>query len=324
MYNVRGRNETLKLTGQVGFTKRFGIEYSLPFIDRKQKVGLSFLFDYRLNKNTNYITEDHIYIFLDSEKWLREEYLAAMTVTYRNSLYNHHTFGINFNQSQVNDTITELNPNYYNQGTSQGFFRIFYSFVYDSRDIRAYPLKGNYFAGRVEKIGVGIFDDADIYGITAFYNRFIDLGKHFYFTLGVGGALYKPDNQPYSLYNSMGKNPFTMRGYELYVIEGPYFVQNQYTLRKRLFQTEADLRNILSSKHFTRFQLALYLKSYFDLGYVRGYTQNEMNKRFTDTLLYSGGAGFDLVTFYDIVLRFEYSINNAGEHGFVFGIRSPF
>lgn len=122
----------------------------------------------------------------------------------------------------------------------------------------------------------------------------------------------------------MGQTPFTLRGYELYVIEGPYFVQNQYTFRKRLFQTEADLRNILSSKHLSRFQLALYLKSYFDLGYVRAYPQNEMNTDFTNTLLYGGGAGFDLVTFYDLVLRFEYSINKAGEHGFVFGIRSPF
>ncbi|MBR9999494.1 MAG: BamA/TamA family outer membrane protein, partial [Cyclobacteriaceae bacterium] len=322
--NVRGRNETLKLTAQIAFTKSIQISYGLPFIDRKQKVGLNFLFDYSLNKNTNIVTTDHKYIFLDSDNWLREQYQAGVSVTYRNSLYNHHTFGLNFNQSQVNDTILELNPNYYTGGTSQGYFRIYYSFVYDSRDIKAYPLSGNYFAGRIEKLGIGVINEVDVFGLTAFYNRFIDLGKHFYFTVGVGGALYAPEKQPYSLYNSMGKVPFTLRGYELYVIEGPYFVQNQYTLRKRLFQTETNLRNILSSKHFSKFQLALYFKSYFDFGYVKAYPENEMNKRFTDTLIYGGGAGFDLVTFYDLVFRFEYSINKAGEHGFVFGIRSPF
>jgi outer membrane protein assembly factor BamA len=324
MYNVRGRNETLKLTGQVGFTKRARIEYGLPYIDRKQKIGLNFVLDYSLNKNINFVTENHRHIFLDSDSWLREQYLAGAAVTYRNSLYNHHTFGINFTQSQVNDTIIELNPNYFINGTSQGYFRIYYSFVYDSRDIKAYPLSGNYFAGRIEKLGVGIINEVDVFGITAFYNRFIDLGKHFYFTVGVGGALYEPQKQPYSLYNSMGQVPFTLRGYELYVIEGPYFVQNQYTFRKRLFQTETDLRNILSSKHFSRFQLALYMKTYFDLGYVRAYPENELNTDFTNTLIYGGGAGFDLVTFYDLVLRFEYSINKAGERGFVFGIRSPF
>jgi outer membrane protein assembly factor BamA len=324
VYNMRGRNETLKLTGQFGFTKRLQLAYGFPYVDRKQKIGLNFLFDYTLNKNTNYRTTEHIYRFLDSDNWLKERYLGGASMTYRNSLYNFHTIGVNYFQSQVNDTIVELNPNYFVNGSSQAYFRVYYSFIYDNRDIKAYPLKGSYFSGRIEKIGLGIVDDVNVFGISVLYNQFFDLGRQFYFTAGVGGSAYVPKEQPYDLFNSMGKFPFSLRGYELYVIEGPYFVQNQYTIRKRLFQVEKDLRNILSVKQFSRFQLAIYLKSYFDLGYVRGYPGNELNTQFTDNLLYGGGAGFDLVTFYDIVLRFDYSFNKAGEHGFVFGVRSLF
>lgn len=324
IYNVRGRNETLKFTGQFGFTKRIQVAYGFPFIDRKQKFGLNFIFDYRLNKNTNYVTAEHKYRFLDSDTWLKEQYLAGVSLTYRNSLYTSHTFGLNFYQSQVNDTIIELNPNYFENGTSQGYFRFYYSFVHDKRDIKAYPLSGSYFSGRIEKMGLGIINEVNVFGISVLYNRFFDLGKHFYFSFGAGGSAYGPDRQPYDLYNSMGKVPYALRGYELYVIEGPFFVQNQYTIRKRLFQTEHDLRNILSAKQFSNFHMALYLKSYFDLGYVKGYPENEFNTKYTNNLIYGGGAGLDLVTFYDIVLRLEYSINKTGEKGFVFGIRSLF
>lgn len=324
LYNVRGRNETLKLTGQFGFTKRIQVIYGFPFIDKKQKLGLNFIFDYRLNKNTNFMTLDHKYRFLDSDTWLKERYVAGTSITYRKSLYTFHTVGLNFHQSQVNDTIVELNPNYFENGTSQGYFTLYYSFVYDKRDIKAYPLSGSYFSGTVEKMGLGIIGEANVFGISAIYNRFFDLGKHFYFTLGVGGSAYGPLKQPYNLYNSMGTVPYTLRGYELYVIEGPYFVQNQYTVRKRLFQTEKDLRNILSAKQFSKFHLAVYLKSYFDMGYVKGYPGNELNTKFTNSVIYGGGAGLDIVTFYDIVFRLDYSINKASEHGFVFGVRSLF
>jgi outer membrane protein assembly factor BamA len=324
VYNMRGRNETLKLTGQFGFTKRFQVAYAFPYVDKKQKIGLNFLFDYTLNKNTNYRTTEHIYRFLDSDRWLKEQYLGGVSMTYRKSLYNFHTLGVNYSQSQVNDTIVDLNPNYFQNGSSQAYFRLYYSFIYDNRDIKAYPLTGSYFSGRIEKIGLGIVDNVNVVGISVLYNRFFDLGKKFYFTFGVGGSAYGPEKQPYDLFNSMGKFPFSLRGYELYVIEGPYFIQNQYTFRKRLFQVEKDLRSILSIKQFSRFQMAVYLKSYFDLGYIKGYPDNELNTRFTNSLIYGGGAGLDLVTFYDIVLRFDYSFNKAGEHGFVFGVRSLF
>jgi hypothetical protein len=41
-------------------------------------------------------------------------------------------------------------------------------------------------------------------------------------------------------------------------------------------------------------------------------------------MLYTYGAGFDVVTFYDLVLRFEYSVNQLGEKGLFFHIRNDF
>jgi len=325
LYNMRGRNETLRLQGQLGFTKRFKISYTFPFIDKKQRFGLSVLFDYKQNKNTFFETVYNKLIFLDSDNWLREQYIGGLAATYRKNFYSTHTLGTSYYNTEVNDTIVELNPNYFGEGNSrQQFFSLYYSYVLDKRDIAAYPLKGFYFIGTVSKNGLGIKNDVNNFELSALYYKYIDLGKHFYLTGNVGAKMLTPTKQPYNLFSRMGVGRFALRGYELYVIEGPFFAQNQWTFRKLLFKLEKNLGKAVPIRQLSRFYLALYAKTYFDLGYVEGYPNNELNERLTDQLLYSGGLGIDVVTIYDIVLRFEYSFNKQGESGFVFGFRAVF
>ncbi len=326
LYNMRGRNETLRLQGQLGFTKRFKISYEFPYIDKKQRFGLGFMFDYKQNKNTYYTTENNVLVFLDSDHWLREQYIGDVSATYRKGFYSLHKFGTAFYNTEVNDTIVELNPNYFGEGdkTQQRFLSLYYSFVNDKRDIAAYPLHGSYFVGSISKNGLGIWDDINNIQLSALYYKYIGLGKHFYLTGSIGGQYLTPTDQPFNVYNRMGIGRFTMRGYELYVIEGPLFVQNQWTFRKLLFKLERNLGSAVPIRQLSQFHLALYAKAYFDLGYIEAYPNNELNARLTDQLLYSGGPGLDLVTIYDLVLRFEYSFNKQGESGFVFGFRAIF
>src|SRR5579871_5399177 len=56
-FNFRGRYETLQLVAQFGFTQRYELSYRIPYIDKKQKQGLSFNFDYSTPKNLAYSTE---------------------------------------------------------------------------------------------------------------------------------------------------------------------------------------------------------------------------------------------------------------------------
>ena len=326
LYNMRGRNETLRLQGQFGFTKRFKISYEFPYIDKKQRFGLGFMFDYKQNKNTYYQTVDNILVFLDSDHWLREQYIGDVTTTYRKGFYSTHKFGASYYNTEANDTIVGLNPNYFGEEgkTQQRFFSLYYSFVNDKRDIAAYPLRGSYFVGSISKNGLGIYDDINNIQLSALYYKYIDIGKHFYLTGNVGGQYLTPADQPYNIYNRMGIGRFTLRGYELYVIEGPLFLQNQWTFKKLLFKIDKNLSSAIPIRSLSQFYLALYAKTYFDLGYIEGYPNNELNRRLTDQLLYSGGLGVDLVTIYDLVLRFEYTFNKQGESGFVFGFRGVF
>jgi hypothetical protein len=43
-----------------------------------------------------------------------------------------------------------------------------------------------------------------------------------------------------------------------------------------------------------------------------------------NALLFGYGAGVDIVTYYDVVVRFEYTFNRRGENGFFLHMGAPF
>ncbi len=324
-YNMRGRNETLKLVAQFGYTKRFELAYSFPYIDKDQKFGLSVFGGYSVNKNIPYKTVEHKRIFHDSDRWLRKRTRGGTTFTYRPSFYSFHNFSLNYFYTNVQDTIIQLNPNYFvNSGTEQRFFELSYSFIRDLRDIAQYPLKGFYFLSSITKRGLKIYDDVDQLELRALYSRFWDMGKKFYLSGTIGGSLSFPEIQSYNLLNSIGYRPFTLRGYELYVIEGQHFATSKWTLKRLLVEGKPTIETFFRKNQFNEFPFAIYLKTYFDIAYVNNYNNYSENSFFTDELIYGAGFGLDVVTFYDIVFRFEYSYNKAKESGFVFGVRSSF
>ncbi len=44
---------------------------------------------------------------------------------------------------------------------------------------------------------------------------------------------------------------------------------------------------------------------------------------YNNKMLYSWGLGLDFVTYYDLVVRFEYVFTNIHSHGFFFGFGMP-
>ena len=109
-YNMRGRNETLRLTAQFGFTRRFEISYRFPYIDKKQKHGLIVDFDFSEAKNLAYRTFDHKLEYLEADELLKSTRGGGLTYTFRNSFYASHALKIEYRSSSIYDTISTLNP----------------------------------------------------------------------------------------------------------------------------------------------------------------------------------------------------------------------
>ena len=158
------------------------------------------------------------------------------------------------------------------------------------------------------------------------YDKHIDLKKGFYFSNFSSAYVSTPTNQAYANYSALGYRKLLVRGYEVYVIEGPNFFLNKTTLKKKIFSRNWRIES-MPLEQFRYFPIAIYLKTYLDLGYVENYPlyrQSEINNTFSDRLLSGVGTGIDFVTVYDTVLRFEYSFTRGGTQGFFFNIKKEF
>jgi outer membrane protein assembly factor BamA len=327
-FNMRGRNETLRFIAQFGFQRRFELMYRFPYIDKKQKHGLSMDLAFLETKNLAYQTRDHKYEFAKSDQILRNERNAGLTYTYRNSFYKTHSFKLEYKNLHLNQIVKDSNANYIQSEEilRQAYPSASYQFNSDHRDVFAYPLKGNQFVLNVSQSGWGISEDLQKFEATIMYSRYFDLKNNFYLSNNVIGHYSNPDNIAYINYSVLGQRKQFVRGYELYVVEGPYYILNKTTFKKLLFSRKYHWA-MMPAEQFRYIPISVYFKTYADLGYVRNYPyyeREQLNTELSNKILAGTGFGFDVVGFYDIVLRFEYSFNVEGEQGFFFHVKKEF
>ncbi len=323
-FNMRGRNERLRLTGQFGFNKLFDLQYSIPYIDKNQINGLSIFTTYAENNSIAFQTVDHKLIFLNTDTKMRQAFRTGLTLSRRQSFFSYHYLTLAYYHRAISDTIAALNPNYFLKSrTRQEFLYLNYKFKRDLRNIAAYPLKGYLLNFEVEKSGLGLKGDINLLQVSGNYSRYIDLGKHYYLSSKLSTAMSFPKVQPYNNFTSLGYSQEFIRGYELYVVEGQNYFLNKTTFKKLLFSGKS-VNSLIPFEQFQTIPFAVYLKSYFDLGYVNNNMVYPLNTRLSNQYLFGGGMGLDIVTYYDFVLRLEYSVNSIKEKGFFIAVNAEF
>lgn len=327
-YNMRGRNETLLFTAQFGYVKRFELLYRVPYFDRRQKQGLIFESDYIDAKNLPVRTVDHKLDFLELRTRLRNTQGIGLTYTYRNNFYNQHRLKYGYRNTHIADTVARINENYLGAevGLRQQYDLLSYQFISDYRDVVAYPLKGYQLNLQVQKTGIAVRNDITKWDASLSYSRFFDLKKNFFLSNLSFAYWSNRDDIPYFNYGVMGYNKLFVRGYEVFVIEGPWYVLNKTTLKKRIFSRTWNWSD-MPFRQFQYIPFAIYLKTYADFGYVKNYPyyiSHSLNRALSDKLIFGTGFGVDLVSSYDMVLRFEYSFNAEGDRGFFFHIKKEF
>ncbi len=324
-YNFRGRRELLNLIFQMGFERKVLVSWRIPYIEKTQKHGLAFTYGYNESRNAGYRTEDHVRQFIGEERILRRGTKAGVTYRFRNSFYNVHRVQLSFHHKTIDDTVALLNPNYFNNSaTTQRHFDISYQFTRDLRNNNNYPTKGYLIDIRAEKTGTGIYKQLDIFDIMVSYSKYWEIGKNFSFAAGIVGFSSWPENQPYEKYFGLGNGQVLVRGYEQDLIEGHKYFLYKSTLRKRLFKYTQDISPVMPLKQFQKVPVAIYAKIFFDAGYVENYPQYEVNERLSNSILHGLGAGLDLVTIYDLVTRFEWSLNADNQVRFALNAKVEF
>ena len=132
-----------------------------------------------------------------------------------------------------------------------------------------------------------------------------------------------PKRKPYTQTVGLGYRNDLVRGYELYVIDGQDYALIKNELKYKLFSFQKHF-SFIPVRQFNTIPLAAYINTFADAGYVKNSYPEFSNTRLGNTTLYGAGAGIDIVTFYNIVARFNVTLNGEGERRFFFNLSREF
>jgi outer membrane protein assembly factor BamA len=327
-YNFRGRKESIALICRFGYSQQFGGQYAVPYLNKKHTIGVTLTGTYTRNHEVSYATRNNKLVYYkDNIDRIRGETSGSMMFSYRKGVYWRQTLDLRYTNLTVNDTVTDLAPDYFAGGRSQmEYFTVSYHVTRDYRDLKAYPLRGHFEEFEITKHGLGILADeklnilamaAGVRGYAEFFPRIFGSGL-------LRGRWNPSKDIPYYHQRALGFGTY-VRGYEYYVIDGESYVVAKAEMRYQLLKPHVFKVPFLPIDKFNTLHLALYTGIYADAGYVedRESVTSDYNT-LGNTLLFGYGAGLDIVTYYDLAFRLEYSFNLKGENGFFVHLGAPF
>lgn len=322
-YNFRGRNEKIKLVLQQGFTPKYELFYTFPYINKKLKTGVKFSFSYSENKQVGYTLEDHQLTYFKGEKVNRKRFYTGVTFLRRENLYTNHELSFIFRDNTISDSILQVAPSYFLTGnTKLQFLELKYTWKYDKRDIKYFPLKGGKVEGFVEKIGVGIWDDVNQFTIGADAQYLYSIHKKWYAGHSIKGELSTLKQQPFFLNHALGYQQNFVRGYELSVINGQHYVLQKSAIKYLALDKTIRIKKIPFSQ-FNEIPIKVMFNLFVDYGYVKSNdvlpTTTLVNKN-----LLGYGVGMDIATYYDLVMRVELSRTIENKGGIFVHFKSSF
>jgi outer membrane protein assembly factor BamA len=323
--NFRGRAERINLRLETGFTQRIDVGYRIPYIDKAMKTGAGFSLSYITNKTLAFRSlNDTLNYVRNLDEILRRRFSGAIYLKKRYHFYDNHTLELRYNNNSISDTIRKLNPDYFlDNRTSQKYFQLSYYFNYDFRDNVAYPLRGKRYELLINKLGVLPNDDIDQLEITGSASWFKPLSKKLFYGLNLRAKISFPEKQSFYNIRGLGYLSELVRGYELYVVDGTSFFLARNTLRYQLVNSKINLK-FLKIKQFNQVPIGIYPSIFADYGYVQNRFTEINQSKLANRSLFGGGFGLDFVTYYNLVVRFSYVMNDRKEKNVIFSIGREF
>lgn len=326
--NFRGRRELLQVLAITGYDQSFAINYLKPNVDRSQTMGLGLSATYKRSHEIAYVTRnDELAYVEDASTYMLKMFESSALFYYRPQIHQSHSLWLKYSTYSFSDTVYKLNPGFFiSRNTAPFFMSLIYEFRSDYRNLKYYPTSGYYFDLRISKHGLGFLQNSNmnVFDVSANYKRYIELNPRWYLLTGATAMLSLADRQPYFMNTSLGYYYSYIRGYEYYVVGGRHSGLGKVNLKYQLLKpTNIHLRFIPTEK-FSKLHLSLYLGLHSDFGYVyEPNGRNDFENKLPNTFLWGNGIGFDVVTYYDWVMRMEYSVNRKGERGFFLHFLAP-
>ena len=313
--NFRGMNEKLTLKGSIGFNKSLGIQYFTPNLLPKYHIGFGFGFQWTSNNEATYGLFDYKqHYYRDPSNSIFSQYSTSISLYYRPTLQVDELLTISYNQFQVNDTLIRLNSNYYPY-TKMSMLRLFSKTKFDFRNNKIYPLQGTYFDLIIDKEieAKSTLNPVDFTSITINGRYFYKLFPKWYSAYGVSASTSKSSDNAQMFEQKIGQTGLEVRSFEYDLIPFNSAIIGRAALKYQLVNQPKRSIKFLGNPKFGEYFYSIYANIFADGAFVDfdRVANFEQTFRFTNQWLSSVGVGLDLTTYYDIVLRTEYSYNFA-------------
>ncbi|MBA4140248.1 MAG: hypothetical protein H0X70_07035 [Segetibacter sp.] len=317
--NVSGRNDKLNIWLISGYTRQATIRYENPFMDKNLKHGINVGFSYSRTHEINFATEFNKQKFLKvPDQFLVKALSIDLGYSYRPAIKTRHNFRISYSDLSVKDTVLLSNPNFFPAGLKRVRLPgVSYSIAHFNVDYIPYPLKGFYVDARIYKrfgkyTNILEFGGKGSYSFKMFYKTYMEFQA--------AGLIRFPFRQSYFSSGMFGTNDLYLRGLEYYVINGVAGGMARATAKREVLSF--NIPTPIKSRSHDKIPFRIFLKGFGDVGYA--YSKEPGNNFLNNRLLRTGGIGIDILTFYDVVLKLEYSFNQLGEKGLFVHSKSDF
>ncbi|HRE51790.1 MAG TPA: POTRA domain-containing protein [Flavitalea sp.] len=317
-YNFTGRNDKLKLWLLTGYTQKLQFQYEQPYADETLKHGYKIGGFYSSNKEVNYGAVNNRQMFTDSLGGIKQWH-GFIEYDYRPALKTFHALRFGFTRQEVDSNIAKVNPGFFKHGMNKvDIPEISYKLSHFNVDYIPYPLTG--WMGEVSLSKRGIHPHTSVWQFDAKYSKSIPLSRKNYFIWQTQGLIRFPFDQPYYNTQLFGYGDFFLRGLEKYVIDGVAGAMSRQAFRRELLRF--SIPTFLNSPTHDRVPFRIYANAFTDIGF--SYNKNPGGNSLANKMLYTAGAGIDVVTFYDFVFHIDYSFNQLGEKGLFLRLKNSF
>jgi len=318
--NLSGNRDKLKFNFNTGFTQKYELDYTFPYLNRNKNLGAYFNIMYVTHKEIPFETKGNQLNFVRKDKEdLLTRFRTSFGLNYRKNKAFYHSILLEYHQKKVHDTISsQLNPLYFIDGqNSIRHLRMNYHLVYTSVDKKIYPRSGYRYLLDFKKDGGLINKELNFLQIIAAYERHHKI--HPLYSVGAKFKLRKTlnfgNNIPYSYLSGLGYYDDIVSGYQLYVLDGVDFAYIKSYQKIKLLDLNYDLKRFMPLRQFKVFDLQLYLGIHADIGYAKEKQFGELNP-FNNSLIYGSGLSLDIILYQNYFFSCEVTINHLGERGF--------
>ncbi len=327
-YNFRGRNEKLSFYYIFGYDEEFILNYEHVYFDKKrQHSGALYLKQLKRKETGCMIENDRVKQLKLVNEYALKAYNVTFKYQFRKKIHTSNSVYLGFEHRSISDSLFACNYNYTtNPEAPVNYFFLKYVFRNDKRDSRIFPLKGSQIKLTVVKNGLFIFPESEINSIKlkGTYSKYTQLSRKFY--LGNHLTLQKSFGQknPFYLNTALGYSS-DIRAYEFYVVNGSDFILLKNTLNFELLPKKIIHLNVIPWEKFNTLYVKIYADVFTDAAYVKNTdVQYIQNNTLANTLLYSAGVGINILTYYDWLIRAEFSVNRQKNAGFYLHFEAPF